>query len=206
MWEEAFNVSCILGGKAIPLPEDILALGKTQQWQPKDVILSNGIQIDKLYYIAEGRACLSLTHEEGSRRLLYIAEAGRFIGEAHFFYSSLNIGDFQAITPCRIVCFHKKLSRGLLESREEFRMALLYGLSHKALLYGTEILNMSYGSSPERLLALLRRLANEDEVHATQAEIAAMLGVHKVTINRLLKNLEEERRIRVCRNRIILMS
>lgn len=201
-WEDAF--SPILTGVAECLPPSLLEHGTTRQWRARDNILTCGSCVDHLYYVAEGRVQLSLLHEEGSQRLLYIAEAGHFVGEAHFFYSSINIGTFHALTPCRMVSFTRQTTMHLLKTSEEFRQSLLRGLSHKALLYGTEILHMSYGSSPERLMLLLRRLAHKGEVRMTQAEVATMLGVHKVTINRLLKSLEEAALIRTFRNKIVL--
>lgn len=113
--------------------------------------------------------------------------------------------NIEAITNVEIAVFPKEKVFFLLEKEQEFRMALLTGLSAKVLSYGGEMAENSYSNDALRLLKLLNELAEDNMVNVTQVELAMMCGVHRVTINRWCQALKNQNLIEIERNKIILL-
>ncbi len=184
--------SCFPLIKSIPiLSIAILNHAHRKKWQAKDIILTSQEKITSLFYIISGSIRLNVDSVTGNSRTLLQAESGNFIGEAHFFYTPYINANIEALTDVELAIFSKEKVFYLLETNNEFRIALLTGLSIKVLSYGNEMAENSYANDPIRLYHLLQELAKNNIVYATQTELAMMCGVHRVTINRwcqILKN------------------
>ncbi len=73
-----------------------------------------------------------------------------------------------------------------------------------------DIINaIAFKKVDERLLNLLHKkseLTHSDTVHTTHEQLANELGTARVVVSRLLKQLEEEGKVKLGRNKIVLLK
>lgn len=158
-----------------------------------------------MLYIVKGTIRLKVDELNGNSRTLFWAEQGNFVCEAHFFYTPFLNANIEALTTVELAVFPKEKVFFLLEKEQEFRLALIRGLSAKVLFYSGEMAENSYSNDALRLLKLLNELAENNIVSITQAELAMMCGVHRVTINRWCQVLKNQNLIEIERNKIIIL-
>lgn len=187
------------------LKKDILQHAVIKKYKAKEIILSSYQNITYLLYIIKGTIRLSVDETNGNSRIVFLAEEGNFICEAHFFHTHFTTGNVEALTDVELAVFSEEKALYLLEKEHDFRLALLNGLSRKVLAYGGEMAENSYANDAWRLMKLLQELAENNIVTATQTELAMMFGVHRVTINRWCQVLKQQNLIQTEHNKIILL-
>lgn len=183
----------------------ILQHAAVKKYQAKEIIISSSQNVSYLFYILKGTVRLSIDEANGNSRTVFLAEAGNFICESHFFQSPVLNANFEAVSDIELAVFSKEKAFWLLEKEYDFRMALIEGLAQKVLVYGGEMAENSYANDAMRLLKLLQELAENNIVTATQTELAMMCGVHRVTINRWCQALKNQNLIKTERSKIILL-
>lgn len=169
------------------------------------MIFSSIQNISYLLYLVKGTVRLSADELNGNSRTLFLAEAGNFVYEAHFFNTPVINASLEAVSDVELAVFSKEKVFFLLEKETDFRMAIINGMAQKLLVYGGEMSENSYANDAMRLLKLLQELAENNIVTATQTELAMMCGVHRVTINRWCQELKNQNLIKTERNKIILL-
>lgn len=202
------NISYFPLLKNVPiLGASILQHAAIKKYEAKEIILRSYQNISFLLYVVKGTVRLNVDELNGNNRTLFWAGPGNFVCEAHFFHTPCVNANVEALTDVELAVFSREKAVFLLEKEQDFRMALITGLSAKVLAYGGEMVENSYSNDVLRLLRLLNELADEaNVVHITQAELAMMCGVHRVTINRWCQVLKNQNLIEIERNKIILME
>ena len=92
----------------------------------------------------------------------------------------------EAATDCKIVRLsHDKVDE-LFRAHPELASAMITYLARTVRLLSGHVDTMSFQSAQQRLANLLLNHPQGDEIHVTHEELAAALGLSRVTISRLL--------------------
>ena len=199
-------------GEPLPsLPDEILTKGSVKDWPGGALIYPGKGEVDGVFYVQNGVVRVLRPSLRGPRRTLFIVNDGHFFFEAHYFRARQLFSQAEVIREARLVFFPCKTVRELLASSERFRDQIFQSLSCKALVMGTELMEGAYSNPQEHILQILSKLQGAQtpegiEVKVTQDELAEMAGLHRVSINRTLRRLEDEGRLKLMRGRIIIIS
>lgn len=173
------------------------------------VILSENAHIRSIPIIARGTLKVIRTEEDGREILLYYIKAGEscimsFLGGIHNETSKV-----KAEVEEDAEIFFLPIEKVTLFIREYPQwLDYIFRLYHKRFEELLEVVNaIAFKKVDERLLDLLKKkseLTQSDTLHITHEQLANELGTARVVVSRLLKQLEEQDRLTLGRNKIVL--
>lgn len=180
----------------LPLSRPLLKRGIACRWRKGAVIPPKG----GVYYIESGLVIVRRTLVEGQSKALFIAK------ENHFFHDIAYAQQHQGLTEVSSLClsygwyFSPELTEELLAGVPEFRRSFLFSLACKGRTMGADLTFLACLPGHRRLLFIMENIADRmdgtgcgpREVHLSQSELAEYLGLHRVTVTRLLQELESE--------------
>lgn len=209
------STSCsFLKGKATPqyslqrLSPEVLAQGQTLTFRKDDILLPVGSLVPGLYYLTAGKVRIVRLSDDAERRVSCYISAGNFVYETRFLAQLPLSIQAEAVCPTTVIFFDRPTSMHLLRTHEDFIAHIFTSIADKMNALGLELVESAYTQSTQRILHTLRYLAQQENaltlVHIRQDELAELLGLHRVTVNRVLRRLEALGKITVGRQRIIL--
>ncbi|HNX32543.1 MAG TPA: Crp/Fnr family transcriptional regulator [Holophaga sp.] len=185
----------------------IAHLGVRRRIPKGTVILGLDAEIDGVYYIEEGTVETVLDTHTGPERVLYRVGRGCVFGEVCCFAPGLTKEVVvKARTDCTLHFFDRELIEGTI-AREHpaLLIELIRILGHIVRMYGVLIqdsLNLDFFTRVCRFLVYLVRMKGAEpgsrqvqvivESGVTQADMARLLGVHRVTVTKAVKHLKDQ--------------
>lgn len=140
----------------------------------------------------------------GTAAATEVVRCGELFGHNALLAGIVQRFDAHALMPTRLLIFPSSLVRLQLEQQPELLRAWLVRLNEQVLRLETRLADTLGGPLEHRLARFLAGQAARGDLELTQSELADMLGVHRGTVNRALRDLEEAglintgyRRIRV---------
>lgn len=164
----------------------------------KKIFVQPGDVVDSIYYIHSGRTRHYMINSDGIEKISYILNNGWFLREGVFVKPTVGvIAERYSITEIPTViysinynCYNKLLHY------PEFSNALLRSSTTKNDLLRRELESIVFDTAKDRLLKLLASSAKLKEVidghwhrlriSYSHQEIAAILGVNRVTVSRII--------------------
>lgn len=167
---------------------------------PKRVFLTEGDELNLLYYIRSGIVSLYMANRDGAEKTLYRLTRGWFFGEM---VALLNIKrtslHFIANEETALYGINKNSFEKLMETDSKFRRSLLKCACYKTIALRYEIANFTFCSTKTRLLKSLYRdvdagTAIDNQWYAlsekrTHYELAIDIGATRVTVSRIVSEL-----------------
>ncbi len=194
----------------IPLPKKYLERAQTAIFRKGEIIVSPGTVPDSLYYVKGGTVRVVQYSSTAERLVLITIPRGNFICEARFMASLPVTFQVEAKTNVILSAFSRCQVDDLITNAMDFRNSLFCSLAQKMRSFGSALLQRAYDDNTSRLLRFLRSAAVEENgqpaIAISQQELAEHLGLHRVSVNRLLRRLESAGRLRLCHKKIILLS
>ena len=180
-----------------------------------DVYLSPGDPIHYVAYVAEGVTSHYMFGSNGREKVLYRLGRGWFFSEGIF----LNTGDNvelatrYAIAECDTLLYLMDYNNFMaLLQNITFAQAVLCSTVEKSTILRHEVESVTFDSTLDRLKSLLQSCANpgavEDgkwcnlSVDWTHQDIAAIIGVNRVTVSRFIAELKQDGFLRQINGRI----
>ena len=142
-----------------------------------------------------------------------LAGKGHFLHEVAFFYKTAGDTEIIAIGPVLCHFFPADVVQCLLAEDTDFRNAILFSMASKLSTHMIDLL-LTGAPGELRLFYLLGAIAAHSNIpftipidlSITQSELGDCLGLHRVSVNRLLKVLERRGLIRCARRKITLLN
>lgn len=193
-----------------PMPGECLKLSVTLRFARNEVLVPIGKRSPGLYYLTRGTVRIVRLSEQAERRTLCLVPPRRFIYETRFLADMPLSLQAEALEPIMTAFFHRDLALRLVNEHPAFRSLVFFSIAEKMEAFGRELLQCAYTGNTERLLQLLRDMAEsggegpEHTIRVSQEELGEMLGLHRVTVNRLLRRLESMGVVTLGRNRVRL--
>jgi len=192
------------------LVEKLYQYGITKTYQEGDVILDENSSIRSIPIVMKGMMKVIRTEEDGREILLYYIKAGEscimsFLGGMHN-EKSIVKAEVEEDTEILFLPIDK-VSLFIKEYPEW--LDYIFRLYHKRFEELLDIINaIAFKKVDERLLNLLQKkseLSNSSTIIITHEQLANELGTARVVVSRLLKQLEEEGKLKLGRNKIQLL-
>ena len=191
------------------LRQKLNEFGIVKHLKAGDILLNENSYIRAIPFVTKGAVKVIRTEEDGREILLYYIKPGEscimsFLGGMHNETSKVKAEveeDAEVVfLPIEKVSFFIKEHPDWLD--------YIFRLYHRRFEELLDVVNaIAFKKVDERLLALLQKkqeLVGNDTIQVTHEQLANELGTARVVVSRLLKQLEEQGKVQLGRNRITL--
>ena len=162
------------------------AAGHPVSYAKGQIIYLQGQGATHLYCLRSGAVRTLITSDAGEERLLTTYGPGSSFGEASFFDGMPRGSTAEAAADCTIVRLSHDTVEHLFSQHPELASAMITYLARTVRLLSGHVDTMSFQSADKRLANLLLNHPDTPELHVTHEDLAAALGVSRVTVSRLL--------------------
>lgn len=195
------------------LEESVSSRAQRVVFPARKVFLTEGDDLNMLYYIRSGCVSLYMADANGAEKTLYCLTRGWFFGEIVY---TLGLAKtslyFKTGEDTVLYGLDQYNTDKLMESSARFRSALMKCTCYKTIALRYEIANFSFCSSKTRLLKSLYRDVDASRPidgrwyclseKRTHYELGVDIGANRVTVSRLIGELCCEGRLRTVNNQI----
>ena len=190
-------------------PEELAVIGERAMrrvFDAGDTIFQQGDPAGTMFLIKGGRVRLDKITEDGAAIFLDIRKAGDFIGE-------YMLSERESIFPVSATCMEKTLIcgftqeifDGMIRDYPNIGLEVIKRLSEQVSSLTSRVGSMSLGSLEERLYSVLNAVAREHgrespegyviQFPLTHEDLGFLVGAHRVSITRAMKELKQSGRI-----------
>jgi CRP-like cAMP-binding protein len=199
-----------------PAALDRLAAGmRSRRFRRGEVIFHIGDPGDALFVIVSGEVKISLPSETGDEAILATLRPGDVFGELALLDGAPRSASAAALTPTEAVILPRERFRELIATETGVRDALLASIAGELRRLTTHVEELHFLDITGRLAARLVRLSQEGGTPAadgsvrlrtnlTQADLAAMVGCTRQSVNKLLGQFTDDGLVRLERDAIVL--
>ncbi len=181
-----------------------------KKYKAGSIILNENASIRSIPIVTKGTLKVLRTEEDGKEILLYYIKTGEscimsFLGGMHNETSKVKA----EVEEDAEILFLPIDKVSLFIKEHPQWLDYIFRLYHKRFEELLEIVNaIAFKKVDERLLNLLKKkseLIQSNIISITHEQLANELGTARVVVSRLLKQLEEDEKVRLGRNKITLM-
>lgn len=193
------------------LVEKLYQNGITKNYNQGDIILDENASIRSIPIVMKGMLKVIRTEEDGREILLYYIKAGEscimsFLGGMH---NEKSIVKAEIEEDAEILFLPVDKVSLFIKEHPEW-LDYIFRLYHKRFEELLDIINaIAFKKVDERLLNLLHKkveITGTNIINTTHEQLANELGTARVVVSRLLKQLEDEGKVKLGRNKIILLE
>jgi CRP/FNR family transcriptional regulator, cyclic AMP receptor protein len=197
---------------------DRLAAGmRSRRFRRGEVIFHIGDPGDALFVIVSGEVKISLPSETGDEAILATLRPGDVFGELALLDGAPRSASASALSPTEAVILPRERFRELIATETGVRDALLASIAGELRRLTTHVEELHFLDITGRLAARLVRLAQESgapvadgsvrlRTNLTQADLAAMVGCTRQSVNKLLGQFTDDGLVRLERDAIVLID
>ncbi len=162
-----------------------------------------------LYVVVDGAVKIALPGEFGQEALVAIMRAGDHFGELALFDGSPRSASATALEDTRAAILTRDDFLGFLEAHPTAVRVVLDVLAKTIRRLSDRVEDLIFLDVPSRVAKYLLDLAQNDgneklELTLTQDELAAFIGASRVSVNRVLGDLERREIIEIKRRHIVI--
>lgn len=179
----------------IPIEEEILGqlidLGEFVDFPAGYLIVAAGDEENKLYVLVNGLIRKYYLDYQGNDITHQFLETGQVFSTQHVVFSGRVMCNFEAVEPCRLVCFdYAQVQKLMLEafSLSQVYIGILEETLRVKLVRETALLTES---ATERYVKMKAEIPDIDQ-RVNHAHIASYIGVTPVSLSRIRRTLREE--------------
>lgn len=188
------------------------AMAETQTFGPGDIIVAEDQRISFSSLLIEGFACRTKYLEKGERQIMEIDVPGDFV-DLHSYPLEWLDHSVTALSRCTIVKFpHQKITQ-LIKTSERLGRIFWFATMVDASIHREWLVSLGKRSALERVAHLFCELYHRLHVvdltnglrfdlPLTQSQLAEALGLTSVHVNRMLRQLSEDKLV-TFRNRVV---
>ena len=198
--QAAWVARCVGRGESAPLrPEDLTALASTLQvrpFRPGSVLFSGGKPTPGVWIVRDGRIELSVG--SGRRRaVVQLLRPGDVDGDIQLLLEMPLPYTARAISGVTSLFLARQAFENLLATHPAIARRWLSSVAQRLAASQARILALLGGSLAAQTASLLDEEAVDGRVELPQRTLAAMLGVQRPSLNKVLKDMERGGLIRI---------
>jgi CRP-like cAMP-binding protein len=207
--QAAWVARCVGRGQAAPLrPDDVTALASmlaVRAFPPGSVLFHTGEQTAGVWIVRDGRIELSVG--SGRRRaVVQLLRPGDVDGDIQLLLEMPLAYTGRALTEVTCPFLARQDFEHLLATRPAIARRWLSSVAQRLATSQARILALLGGSLTAQAARLLAEEAVDGRVELPQRTLAAMLGVARPSLNKVLKDLERDGLIRISYNAIEVLD
>lgn len=172
---------------------------------------------ESIFLIKEGRVRLYYLSAEGKTLTTAILEKGTFFGEMALLGQRLYGNFAETVTDCKLCLISREDLKKFLLADRRIAFRIVETLGQRLLESEQKLADITLKHVPARVASLLLQLASKQntselsandalELHFTHEQLGQLLGIHRETITRTLKELSRLNYIQLHRGRIVLLD
>lgn len=188
---------------------------RSRRFRRGEVIFHAGDPGDALFIIVSGDVKISLPSETGDEAILATLRPGAVFGELALLDGAPRSATATALGPTETVVLPRDRFRELIANEAAVRDALLASIAGELRRLTTHVEELHFLDITGRLAARLVRLAEEGgtsspdgairlRTNLTQADLAAMVGCTRQSVNKLLGQFTDDGLVRLERDGIVV--
>lgn len=190
---------------------------RTRRFRRGEVIFHMGDPGDALFIVASGAVKIMLPSETGEEAILATLRAGDVFGELALLDGAPRSATATALEPTETLVLPRDRFRELLATEPAIRDALLASLAAELRRLTNHVEELHFLDITGRLASRLARLAADTGrrqpdgtirlgSRLTQADLAAMIGCTRQSVNKLLGLFTDDGLIRLDRDSIVILD
>ncbi len=194
--------------------QSLAARLRRRRFRRNEVIFHQGDPGDSLHIVAAGGVKIVLPSTEGEEAIIATLRPGDFFGELALLDGAPRSATATAVEPSETLVLPRAVFMELLDSVPGLRDALLAALAYELRRLTGQVEELHFLDLAGRLAMRLSRLAREGQRDATgqvrldwpytQSDLAAMIGGTRQSVNRLLRELEDEQLISIESDQLVI--
>jgi CRP/FNR family transcriptional regulator len=172
-----------------------------------EIVLVEGEKSNLVYFVVSGVVKLFKTSPDGKEQIIYLVRPYESFNEIPVFEAGLALASAQAMTPVVLYAMEKDDLKSAVAEHPSLAKNIIQVLAQRSEQLLSLVEDLSFRRVTSRVAKILLENLSERERsprRLTQQEMAAMAGTAREMIGRSLKVLEEEGKIRLDRNRIVI--
>jgi CRP-like cAMP-binding protein len=184
--------------------------------EPNAILFDQGDESDGLYVVTSGILRIYLTADDGREATINLLEDGEVIGEIALLDGLPRSAGVAALTPAKLVFIPREPFLELLDGSTKLSRQMILTLCERLRAANAQFDQAIFHDLRHRLLVLLRQLAvihgrvEQDvsivDLDLTQGALAQMLGASREAVNKQLRALAKEGRLRMAGSNIELFK
>lgn len=192
------------------LLDELYDFSIVKNYSAGEIILNENSNIRSIPVVTKGSIRVLRTEEDGREILLYYIRAGEscvmsFLGGIQGETSKVKA---EVEEDAEILFVPTEKVTSLIKTNPEW-LDYIFKLYHKRFEELLDMVNeVTFKKIDERLMNLLHKKSELGEtkiIHATHEQLANELGTARVVVSRVLKQFEEDKKLKLGRNKIELM-
>lgn len=194
-----------------PELDELGARMRQKQFERGDTVFRKDDPGAHLYVVLEGAVKIALPGEFGQEALVAIARPGEYFGELALLDRGPRSASVVALEDTRAALLGADDFMQFLESHPAAVRSVLEALARTVRRLSDRVEDLIFLDVPSRVAKYLLDLANQNggparDLNLTQDELAAFTGASRVSVNRVLGDLERRRLISIRRRRIAILD
>jgi CRP/FNR family transcriptional regulator, cyclic AMP receptor protein len=170
------------------------------QFEPKQLLFSQGDPANSIFYLQKGRAKLTVVSKRGKEATIALISAGDFVGEESIAGAvGLRLATATAITACTALKIERQEIVRVLHEEHTFSDLFLKFLLARSMRTQADLVDQLFNSSEKRLARILLLLAEfgkpgEPEPlipEITQETLAEMIGTTRSRVSFFMNRFRE---------------
>lgn len=194
-----------------PLIDEILEIAELHTCQEGEVLIDYGKQIRFMPLIISGTIRVMSRDDEDREILLYYLSSNETCAMAYSCCMESRKSEIRAIAEDKVEFLkipHEKLDEWLYKY-PSWKSYVFNSFSHRFIELLKSLESVAFHKLDQRLVKYLKNkaaIAGKSSIQLSHNQIAEELGTSRVVISRLLKQLENEKKLLLYRNEIKLLS
>jgi CRP-like cAMP-binding protein len=199
------------------LPEDdaraVLVAARRRRFDRNEVVFHEGDPGDSLHLIDKGRVAVRVTSPLGDAVTLRILGPGAVFGELAVLSPAPRNATIVALVRTETLALHRDRFEQLRREHPDVDRFLLEALITEVRRLSTQLLEALHVPVPKRVALRLIDLADQYadgpppiRVPLTQDDIADLCGTTRPTVNKVLRELEEQGVVDIARGQISILE
>jgi len=165
--------------------------GITKEYRKKQIIFSQGLPADAVFYIEKGKVKLTVLSARGKEAVVAILGSGDFFGEGGLAGQPLRMATATSMTECSILRIKKETMIRMLHDERAFSELFMSYLLSRNTRIEEDLVDQLFNSSEKRLariLLLLTRFGKEGQhelvvPRISQETLAEMVGTTRSRVS-----------------------
>lgn len=186
--------------------EQVLHLGHKKEFKQGDVIINAGELVHELCYLQSGVVCMKRTSWDGAEKIIMHVEQNSLFSEAPFFINRPIRSFFTCYKDATVYFFSKNTVEKMLTGHPEIARDIIQTLSEKMSVLSNQSASLGLDTLDQRIIKFILLRYNSMPLHNNEVvslgslrmkDIASILGVHRATLYKSLKELEKSNLIKI---------
>ncbi len=172
---------------------DVLSLGRRQAYKKGQQVTMGPY----LYFLDSGKIRLSHISLQGLEKILWYLHPGSIFGETPFFDRVPSAGYFHCSSDCTVYNFTHQAVEKLAGERPDLMLDLCRSMARKMRALSDQASSLFLDSLRVRTVRFLAQHVVQGtdpmlvDLGITKQELAALLGVHRISLYKILKDYED---------------